>query len=690
MTTNDYSCLFKQGDNVVALQIAKLIDWPKAENCKLWLPPIQRSIVWSNEQVINYWDSLLRGYPAGTMMVHSVGVNGSSRKGRNLENGMTSLVKEGDYQLFDGQQRMAAILLGLGKGEMKGDRKLWVDLGTKPNNSSGLRFQLRITSTGQPFGYEPDAPNQKLELRKRRTQWQYWREKRGRDVSPQDAFENAEGIDVIDAECAVPFDEVYHCLRENDTEGDISFLSKFDKALEEIVREFVKALKNALESEVIIQKLDSEKIVSKPEEYMRFFGRVGQGGTRLSDDELTYSMIKYHYPEVNDRMKDIMRDGGRLAGEVDLVLAALRVAKTMASWDNAKEWDVISRPGPAFVAKLKEKKEVEAEFKEMIGLDNRPSNLAAAVKSILDTLVYEAKTRPKGLPTMLLARLPSELVDVLILFDVKRHTSERLQTDEHETLRAFVLNWLLFIGDGGKAALRAFQHAWGRKDAMVTEKDLIVEYEKEGISRFLPRGELLSNLREQVKDGDHVLRAWAERFTAADNNEHQPGEALRVLSTNNELIKRALIWLQREYIVDEFPYYNPLSARDEDLPFDLDHLIPYDIFGFNWGNRWSRLDKEFWDDGKFRWQRWTVGNSLGNFRWLSAPDNRGRHEGELRRINGDLVDNPDDWNAIIPQDKNNQPWSKEKVTTFQRLIDLRTLDLYEKLLTGIDSILPPM
>jgi hypothetical protein len=126
------------------------------------------------------------------------------------------------------------------------------------------------------------------------------------------------------------------------------------------------------------------------------------------------------------------------------------------------------------------------------------------------------------------------------------------------------------------------------------------------------------------------------------------------------------------------------------LPFDLDHLIPYDIFGFNWGNRWSRLDKEFWDDGKFRWQRWTVGNSLGNFRWLSAPDNRGRHEGELRRINGDLVDNPDDWNAIIPQDKNNQPWSKEKVTTFQRLIDLRTLDLYEKLLTGIDSILPPM
>ena len=166
-----------------------------------------------------------------------------------------------------------------------------------------------------------------------------------------------------------------------------------------------------------------------------------------------------------------------------------------------------------------------------------------------------------------------------------------------------------------------------------------------------------------------------------------------MLSTNIELIKRALIWLQRDYIVDEFPAYNPLSDRDEDLPFDLDHIVPSDIFGFDWRNRDSRLKQDVICDN-FRWQRGLVGNSLGNFRWLSASDNRGRHEGACTPVNsknGDRVNNHVDWNKIIPQDKNRQLWSKEDIASFQRLIDFRTLDLYEELLVdgGIESILPP-
>jgi hypothetical protein len=141
---------------------------------------------------------------------------------------------------------------------------------------------------------------------------------------------------------------------------------------------------------------------------------------------------------------------------------------------------------------------------------------------------------------------------VLIHFFKKRHASK--------TLRVFVLHWLLFIGNGGKAAALAFKHTKEQQNAFGTENDiinLIKEYESEGISRYLPRRKHLDSLREAVKSGDHVLRPWAERFKAFDDNEHQPGEALRVLSTNIELIKRSLIWLQREYIVKEFRDYNP-------------------------------------------------------------------------------------------------------------------------------------
>jgi hypothetical protein len=98
-------------------------------------------------------------------------------------------------------------------------------------------------------------------------------------------------------------------------------------------------------------------------------------------------------------------------------------------------------------------------------------------------------------------------------------------------------------------------------------------------------------------------------------------------------------------------------------------------------------------------QRKTVGNSLGNFRWLDASENRskgmGRNEGFLRdgeefTRSEDLVSNPWEWNSIIPLEGQTQYWSQDNIATFQRIIDLRTLDLFENLLTqgGIETILP--
>src|SRR5580704_3902705 len=116
MITKNFSTLFTVLGRVTeTLTIKDFIAWQQAEKGRLLLPPIQRSVVWSNEQVINYWDSLLRGYPAGTMMVHRVqtGEGDASSKGRDAE-GTTCEAKEGDFHLFDGQQRMVAILLGLG------------------------------------------------------------------------------------------------------------------------------------------------------------------------------------------------------------------------------------------------------------------------------------------------------------------------------------------------------------------------------------------------------------------------------------------------------------------------------------------------------------------------------------------------------------------------------------------------
>ncbi len=706
MNTNMLEIL--SNSSTVSLPIDAIADWIQAEEGKgsrLFLAPIQRSLVWSNEQIINYWDSLLRGYPAGMMIVHRVAKRVSNADSQACDaNGKTQPATEQDFLLFDGQQRLTAVLLGLGIGKLKESRKLWVDFGKAPDKSAGLLFQLRISSTGQPFGYRPEASNQKVDLGKRQGKWMEWRERHGNKSTPGKAFSEVAGSDLIDARCAIAFADVFIQLKKDGCAATIANLIQQKDALPDVVNEFVCALKKALTSKVVVQRLEPE-IVANQDEYFRFFGRLGQGGTRLSDEELTYSIIKHQYPEIRERMQRIT-DGkaGRLACEVDLVLSALRVAKTLTPLPNAKEWETISRPTPAFVSQLKSKDHelTEAKFLEIVGVASQPALLELTLVKIRKALAYEnVHDYQKGLPPMLLARLPRELVDVLILFTINRGASPWGQ-EEDGTLRAFVLYWLYFVGDDAKAAWCAFRVAKNVNWIFTTGfiRDLIAVYEKEGIARFIPRQDLLQTLRNDVVKGDHHLRPWSDRFASVDvGGEYKPGEALRVLSTNGELIKRALMWLQRDYIDGQFSNYDPTSGRDEDLPIDLDHIIPQDVFAFHWSACNRRLDENSMQyvnnsSDNFRWQRSTVGNSLGNYRWLAASENRRRGKGEYAPLenNGDSVSDADEWNKIIPQAaNNNKRWSPNDIASFQRLVDMRTLQLYERILTesGIEDILPP-
>jgi uncharacterized protein with ParB-like and HNH nuclease domain len=61
-----FASLFRENRTVETLSLAGLLEWHLHDKeGKLLLATIQRSLVWSNAQVINYWDSLLRGYPSG-------------------------------------------------------------------------------------------------------------------------------------------------------------------------------------------------------------------------------------------------------------------------------------------------------------------------------------------------------------------------------------------------------------------------------------------------------------------------------------------------------------------------------------------------------------------------------------------------------------------------------------------------
>jgi len=427
----------------------------------------------------------------------------------------------------------------------------------------------------------------------------------------------------------------------------------------------------------------------------------GQGGTRLSDDELVYSLIKDTYPLAHDRIEAITKGPGKFASEVDLVLGALRVAQALAPLDEAKEWEKFGRPTPERISQLHTRgaKRTEPYFRRILNLDGQgilnkdgdfPCKLEMVIENLRDGLRYAVGSNPSGLPSMLLARLPRELLDVLLLFSFKSDEPRDWKGKDRETLIAFVLHWLLFVGDNGNASNQSFvvvePSGWDFGTSSIAA--LIGHLESEGIARRAPRKADWETLEQEVRGRGCRLAAWSERFSSKDNErDKSPGESLRVLSTNDEMIKRALLWLQRRYIDRAFPHYDPTSTRDDDLPFDIDHAIPSAQFGFHWGVNVAteRLALSDIDAEQFKQHRSTVGNSLGNKRWLAAPDNRRKQDKQIEaeRSNGgkeppvDDEINRDVWNRLIDK----KPWTEDDVYLFQEIIDERALTLVKRLLS---------
>lgn len=98
-----------------------------------WLPNIQRPFVWGEEQIERLYDSILREYPIGTLLVWK---NKSEIKHRKFIDNWTDrlnlldfYVPINDYQkmlVLDGQQRMQSLFIGL-KGSYNG-KELYLNI----------------------------------------------------------------------------------------------------------------------------------------------------------------------------------------------------------------------------------------------------------------------------------------------------------------------------------------------------------------------------------------------------------------------------------------------------------------------------------------------------------------------------------------------------------------------------------
>lgn len=147
-----------------------------------------------------------------------------------------------------------------------------------------------------------------------------------------------------------------------------------------------------------------------------------------------------------------------------------------------------------------------------------------------------------------------------------------------------------------------------------------------------------------------------------------------------------LLWLQRETVA-EFDG-SPVAGREEDTPYDYDHICPVNHWG-NWtgsskGNRLiDFLAKE--NNGG----HWRVGNSIGNLRVWQSGENRSY--GDATPSEKLKFDNPIERDKLLQQSAidssqiegwkicsdGEKCWNETRAQAFQQVIEQRAFALYK-------------
>ena len=675
----------------------------------LRLPSVQRTALWDAGRIINLWDSLMRGLPIGMFYLVRSTSGGYSRSLPGSDGGPAPTIpsSETGYELLDGQQRALAILLGRQVPSRKNTKCMWVDLG---RSDPTLAVCLRLTSQSQPFGY--DGQGKKLDTGQRRNAREAFGEDEGCKIAKEK--QNHELYDAMIAEglrsrppkpfqskAAVPLHELLSAW--NGSKGDED---AFRSAVIGLLDGPVELMTQFSEVVTAFRNLDKGRIglllVRKPESadsdwLLRLFERIGAGGVPLTEAERLYSIYKHHEPFIHDVVTEIEGQIGRLMPPVDVAGTALRIANARTSAGG------FGPPGVIVLAKeMREKGDFAKKLHELIPSElttdpaARPENrvkclLAVAFKTLFDILRYDEHNK-SGLPAAMLVELPRDLLQVLAYWVVLTGPSNVQHGSSFSGVRAemlrFVLFWRLCTSNDSQAGIQCFKFLtsapWSNSFPGKELYQLLTGTQaSEDESR-----EQLKYAIELVPPDDLKQYApfsntgrwldWNERFERDSGN--PASRALYRAWWDSG--RKTLIWIQRDYIANGFRSYDPTSGRDDDKPFELDHLQPYSFFNHpkTESSTYNNVLKN----------RYALRDSIGNLRWFCASENpRWGNCNVVEKLNLDRQREPDRWHSSGFKNEDSgtvqlwrdaavsdNQWNGSNMKAFQQAVEERTLWLY--------------
>lgn len=732
--------------NIRVAMLSEWLDWAAGNKPQEWevaLPMIQRGFVWKPSQIIQLWDTLFQGLPFGALLIselpeyaQSVDLVGHKQSEENQANGRLGLV--------DGQQRTLAMLAGWPlPSHTPISHRIWVDFADAPRK--GELLSLRITTRNQPFGYSRDKPNVKLPLADRRkalTAWenqesttqfekpqhpnflhtrpwsnkkslpldlreliQWWQACGGQfEVWQDKVLSNLKSLTPSQTAGATELSQTWEALESKHQQQVFDRICILATGLERIGQAQIPLLH-------VDERLFDTNVPDSTEPPLALlFNRIGSNSTRLSDNDYVYAILKHLRPEVHQMVTALHdHDAGDDQGSVaslmsptDLAMTALRLA---CAADLEIKTDPENPDKEEFHKIIKTDKFLERFFLPVL----TSGVMRRCFDQVLGLLDYREDADP-GLPRHALPHLSRPLVQVLLRLAQVSYLdgSYSMQNEARrcDVLR-FVLQWWLCIKDSRRASKKAYlvvtqaiQQDHLGETLGYRMMDAIL---RDGLALAMPNPSLLE-ARTGLTDS---RRSHPDEIIGSKRFEpHPDDEADKNLcdfwqhwctSTTNRY--PLLLWLQRSYLAGMEG--DPVAGRDEDTPYDYDHILPH----LHWGD-WTGYAK-----GtrilEFMKKPYIIGNCIGNIRAWGSSDNRsdgalapakklllvsGTHDEDpvvkanrearsltLLECSAIEPDQAQLWIDCLPaRGAGDRCWSFERTKSFEIAVEQRALSLYRR------------
>jgi len=260
----------------------------------LWLPNIQRYFIWKEEQIERLFDSIMREYPIGSLLIWKTKEPIKIRKFiDNYKEGLKIIdfyvPKNEKIKLIvlDGQQRLQSLFIAL-RGSYNGKELYFNVLSGKEDEEEDIRFEFKFI--------EPS----KADI------------SRGWVKVKNIVYDNRE------------YDEIAESIVE-EIEKKRLIISLPDEEKRLIRKNILKLIKEFRDKEnIAYTELDS---VDNPEAYklndvVEIFIRANAGGTPLSKSDLMFSLLTADWEEIEEDLTNFLEElnGGAFAFSRDFVL----------------------------------------------------------------------------------------------------------------------------------------------------------------------------------------------------------------------------------------------------------------------------------------------------------------------------------------------------------------------------------